>query len=343
MSSIDVVIPCYNYGRYLKACIESVLSERGLEVSVLVIDDCSSDETPDICREFAAGDQRVSFIRHARNKGHIATYNEGIERAKADYFLLLSADDLVTPGALGRAASLLDRHPSVGLVYGYALPLYGPLSRPARSDDTGWTVWRGEDWIGHACRSGRNFIISPEAVMRTKVLHRLGGYNPKLPHSGDLELWLRAAAISDVGRINGADQAFYRVHAANMHSTVHSGRLFDLEARRDAFLSAFGSEAGGLASARRHEQALRSALALEAIRFAGYALDAGRSAEPVIDYMDFARSLWPQILLTRHWRGLARRARRRRMPPTGLGLLRARLKEIDDKLAWRRWWRTGLY
>jgi glycosyltransferase involved in cell wall biosynthesis len=342
MSSIDVVIPCYNYGRYLKACIESVLSEKALDVTVLVIDDCSSDETPEICRAFAASDQRVSFIRHARNIGHIATYNEGIARAKADYFLLLSADDLITPGALGRAASLLDRNPSVGLVYGYAMPLYGREARPVRSDDAGWTTWPGADWVGHVCRSGRNFIISPEAVMRTCVLHRLGGYNPSLPHSGDMEIWLRAAAISDVGRINGADQAWYRVHAANMHSTVHAGRLFDLESRRDAILSAFGREAGSLAGAPGFQESARRALALEAIRFAAYAIDSGRG-EPLIAYMDFARALWPQILLTRDWRNLGRRVRARNSRLSRLGLLRARLAEIGDKLAWRRWWRTGLY
>ena len=48
--------------------------------------------------------------------------------------------------------------------------------------------------------------------MRNSVQQAIGGYNPDLPHSGDFEMWLRAAAVADVGRVNGPCQAFYRVH-----------------------------------------------------------------------------------------------------------------------------------
>ena len=64
------------------------------------------------------GDVRVEYRRHGSNHGHIATYNEGLDWASADYVLLLSADDLLTPCALRRAVGFLDLHPEVGLAYG---------------------------------------------------------------------------------------------------------------------------------------------------------------------------------------------------------------------------------
>lgn len=340
MGSFQVVVPCYNYARFLQECVESVLAQP-VDVRVLIIDDCSSDETAQVCSLLAAADDRVSFIRHSENKGHVATYNEGIALARADYFVLLSADDLLTPGSLARAGALLDNNPSVGLVYGYATPIYSTVLPPIRIDDAGWTLWRGSDWAERMCRSGRNFIISPEAVMRLAVLQRLGGYNPALPHSGDMEIWLRSAGIADVGRINGADQAYYRIHASNMHRTIYSGRLFDLESRRDAILSAFDKEAGILPGADHLRESACRSLACEAIGLAGEAVDRGEANNSNVPYQNFARDLWPDILQSRQWQVLARRRTRRQ--PQVMRHLRLAMRRIRDKLAWRRWWRTGVY
>jgi len=103
VSSVDVFVPCYRYGHFLRECVESVLSQTDVSVGVLIIDDASPDNTAEVATALVNEDPRVSFIRHAENKGHIATYNEGIEWASADYMLLLSADDYLLPGALSRA------------------------------------------------------------------------------------------------------------------------------------------------------------------------------------------------------------------------------------------------
>src|SRR5262245_8631151 len=95
--TVSVIIPCYNYAEFLPRCVESILDQPGVDVSVLVIDDCSSDDTPEVAARLAAQDPRVSVRRHEVNRGHIATYNEGLEWASGDYIVLISADDLLTP------------------------------------------------------------------------------------------------------------------------------------------------------------------------------------------------------------------------------------------------------
>ena len=72
--------------------------------------------------------------------------------------------------------------------------------------------------------------------MRTSVLRKIGGYRPDLPHAGDFEMWLRAAAVSDVGFLVGVDQAYYRQHSDNMHRRAFEsgsahGQLIDLKQR----------------------------------------------------------------------------------------------------------------
>src|SRR5437879_1067139 len=107
MSIVEVIVPCYNYGRFLRTCVESVLGQGEVEVRVLIVDDASQDDSETIGRALAAEDRRVQYRRHAVNQGHIATYNEGIDWLSGDYILLLSADDMLTPGAFARATKVL--------------------------------------------------------------------------------------------------------------------------------------------------------------------------------------------------------------------------------------------
>src|SRR5690349_19117269 len=279
--SVTVVIPCYNYGRYLSTAVKSVLDQPGVAVEAIVIDDPSTDGSAEVVRELAAAEPRVRAILHRRNFGHIATYNEGLEQATGDYVVLLSADDALTPGALARATALLDAEPSVGFAYGF--PVVFDEEPPAvRTDVRSWTVWGGLEWIELRCRKGENCIHCPEVVMRTSVQHAIGGYDPALPHSGDLEMWLRAAAVADVGRVNGPGQAYYRVHQASMQRTTFAGHVADLEGRLEAFRAVLVGPRARLDRGEELFATARRTLAIGALRYARLAYEHGRTdQEPV--------------------------------------------------------------
>src|SRR5689334_16159119 len=108
MAKVDIVVPCYNYGLFLEGCVRSVLEQSFGDLRVLIIDDASSDDSASAAQRLVHADPRVSVISHPENWGHIATYNQGIEWASSDYFLLLSADDLLVSGALERAVQVMD-------------------------------------------------------------------------------------------------------------------------------------------------------------------------------------------------------------------------------------------
>lgn len=115
-------MPRYNYARFLTRCASSILDQQGVNVRVLIIDDASSDDTPQVGQRLAALDPRVEFRRHEVNCGHLATCNEGLLGwASAKYSLLLSADDMLAPAALARATRLADRHGDVGMTHEMAL------------------------------------------------------------------------------------------------------------------------------------------------------------------------------------------------------------------------------
>lgn len=237
MAKFDVLVPCYNYGRFLTDCVRSVLDQSIADVRILIIDDASSDSSVEIARGLAESDPRVNVVAHASNKGHIATYNEGIEWADSDYFLLLSADDLLVPGAFERAASVMDSRPEVGLTYGECLVWRRDTPRPVVNPVQGFR-WTKQDVVADMCRTGSDFVATATAIARTSVQKAVGGYRPSLPHSGDLEMWLRFGVHAEVAKIE-AVQGIYRKHDSAMSNPYLAEMMTEYGQRKAAFDSFF--------------------------------------------------------------------------------------------------------
>ncbi len=342
--SVSVVIPCYRYGRYLPACVQSVLDQPGVDVRVLIIDDCSPDDSADVARSLAAADPRVEARVHEVNRGHIATYNEGLlEWADGDLSVLLSADDLLAPGALARAAAVFAEHPQVGFVYGHAATFTGDHDLPAaRTELEGTTVWSGRDWLRTVCGLGHSVISSPEVVVRTSVQQAIGGYLPSLPHTGDLEMWMRFATCSDVAYLRGVDQAYYRSHGTQM--TTERVPVVDLEQRKAAFDALFDARGGEIADAGRLRRRADRKLAKEALWRACRAYDRRRMDEtPIAELVAFAQAAYPVRRLSEYW-GLQWRTKAGPAvcPYLQPLMLSAVHRRIRSMLWWRRWARQGV-
>ena len=314
MSSVDVIVPCYRYGRFLRQCVESVLTQSLQDVRVLILDDASPDDTPEIGAKLAKEDSRVTMVRHKVNKGHIATYNEGIEWACADYLLLLSADDYLLPGALERAAAYLDAHPQVGFVFGRALELTAGGNTTLTdlvAGVEGVQILKGIEFI--ELSGPRNVVPTPTAVVRTMLQKRLGGYRFELPHSGDMEMWFRLAAHSSVGVLD-TPQAVYRRHSSNMsHAYFTKDRIPDILQRRAA-LDKFGEYCAiTLQNGDRIHRNLLRLLGREAIEYASAAFNSGDmdvcdklSAHAVEICPSLSRSLPWLKLACKRWVGVDR-------------------------------------
>jgi glycosyltransferase involved in cell wall biosynthesis len=345
MSSVSVIIPSYNYAHYLPECVHSALAESNpqLRIEILVIDDCSTDDTALVGKGLAASDSRIEFRRHDQNQGHLAVYNEGLRWAQGDYCVLLSADDLLVPGALGRAVSVLDAHPTVGFAYGRSLRFTADDDRPpARTGRPRVQIWEGREWIARRCRSATNCISSPEVVVRTSLQHRLGGYRADLPHSGDLEMWLRLAAHGDVAFLGNVDQAYYRIHAESMARTRFATPLADLRQRKAAFSALFEEHGRFIADAQDLSARTGRALAREALWSACHGMDRMcMDAEQIAELEAFARDADPDADRLSAHRGLCwRRTVQRRLGSRVLNRLPAAyLTTAVHKFQTWRWWR----
>jgi glycosyltransferase involved in cell wall biosynthesis len=336
--TVSVVIPCYGYGRFLPECVSSILGQQGVEVQVLIIDDASLDDSADVAARLAAEHPQVEFLRHRENQGHIATYNEGLlEWADGDYSILISADDLLTPGSMARATAVLDANPNVGFVYGHPIRWTdGEPRPPARTNATGVTVWPGQRWLEIVCGLGHSVVSSPEVVVRTSLQKTVGGYLPELPHTGDAEMWMRLAVRSDVAFIRGVDQAYYRRHGRQM--TVARVTLVDFCQRKEAYDAIFERWSPDIPHADRLRKGFNRRIAREAMWEACRAYDR-RQAEPahISELVDFARSAHPEVdRLPESW-GL--RWRRRAGPDVCAALRPFMVSVIHRRLRNELWWR----
>lgn len=111
---VSVVIPCYNYGRFIGETIQSVLNQTHRNLEVMVVDDGSTDNTKEAVSSLK--DARICYS-HQQNSGVSDARKKGIERSRGEYIAFLDADDLWLPEKLEKQLKLFDNEPEVGLIY----------------------------------------------------------------------------------------------------------------------------------------------------------------------------------------------------------------------------------
>ena len=204
---ISVIVPCYNHGHFLAEALRSVVS-ASLEFEIVVVDDGSTDSTPDVVATLATpGD--LKFIRQ-QNSGLAAARNRGLRESRGRYLVFLDADDRLAPGALDTGAALLGEHLECAFVFGRCVMMDARgrlLATPTQP-----RILR--DQYRELLR--RNYIWTPAVVMfRREAVERAGGFNPNVNAAADYELYLHVARhhpVCDHGQV----VAHYRQHESNM-------------------------------------------------------------------------------------------------------------------------------
>jgi glycosyltransferase involved in cell wall biosynthesis len=259
MPSVDIIIPNYQYGHFLSACVESVLGQDVRDIRVLIIDNASTDNSLEVARSLAAEDNRIQIVEHAVNLGHTASFNEGIDLATADYFMILCADDLLTPGCLTRAIAVMEMHPALSFAYGDGVVCRSGGTAPTvdlGQAPTQWQISTSNQYIEKCCRApmrSAGFLL-----IRTTVQKQAGHYRPELPFGDDLEMLLRLARLGPVAETK-AVQGIWREHGSNRSKIFWADSMRRLRAAELTFETFFFGEGGTIdGAARLRRQARRT-------------------------------------------------------------------------------------
>jgi glycosyltransferase involved in cell wall biosynthesis len=213
MPKVSVIIPTYNCAPYLLQAIESVLAQSLDDHEIIVIDDASPDDTPEIAAGFA---DRIRYLRNDRNHGVSFSRNRGISVSTGEYLVFLDADDVLLKDKLASQVRFLDAHPQFGVAYSDTV-FYseegqdlGMRFSEVRSPHSG-------NVLEAMCRD--NFLPVHAAMVRRCCLDAAGCFEEDYQPNEDWHLWLRLAGLTP---FHYEDRVLcrYRVH----HSSVTFNR-----------------------------------------------------------------------------------------------------------------------
>jgi len=261
---LSVVVLNYNYGRYLHECLAPILEQTMPDFELIIIDDCSSDNSLKILAQYEL-DERVRMVIHSVNIGFVDSLIEGTNACRANLFTVISADDVVRQkDFFERVIKIMLTREDVAFC----------ASGFDRFDDSGTfeqTVSFDRDTIIESREAFERYmttqtlpVIHSGVVINRKFYDLAGGYNPSIAAAVDVTMWAKLCALGGVGYV-ASDAIGWRQHSGQM--TAHPGRL--LRDARDVF-TGFSeacdlAQANGLPGHSLRRPALQQAILRQAV------------------------------------------------------------------------------
>jgi teichuronic acid biosynthesis glycosyltransferase TuaG len=179
---VSVVMPAYNASKYISAAIESVLSQAYQDFELIVIDDCSEDDTYLIAKSYAEKDPRIILLKNAENSGVSATRNYGISKARGEWIAFLDSDDMWRSDKLEKQLVLLQEHPDAKITY--------TASAFIDSEGTPYNyVMPAEQKMTYRMLLKKNLLSCSSVMVRRDVISRVKMADDKMHE--DYSAWLR--------------------------------------------------------------------------------------------------------------------------------------------------------
>ena len=235
MPKVSVIIPNYNHAQYLPLRIESVLNQTFQDFELILMDDCSTDNSQEIIQKYAQHDKRIRVILNETNSGStFKQWNKGIREAICTYIWLAESDDYAEASLLEQLVFLLENHSNVGIAYcqsnnvNQSNEVLGTWVNQM-DDLTGIGVdvflWKN-DFVKKGSYLVANYMIAKNiipnasaALFRRKLYEQVGYADESFRLNGDWLMWVKMLLISDLAYIAQPLNSF-RTHTYNLRTTV---------------------------------------------------------------------------------------------------------------------------
>jgi glycosyltransferase involved in cell wall biosynthesis len=218
---VSIIIPCYNYARFLPDAVRSVLAQTFTDWELIVVDDGSTDTTLTTARQLMAqhSDRRIRVFQQP-NAGPAAARNSGAERASGEYLLFLDADDTLAPTLLERATAILRQLPLVGFVYS-GMRLFGQDQHEWPSVPFDLRLLALDNYV------------PPHALVRRTAWQQVGGFDAarSLWAFEDWDFWLRVVTAGWQGWHIAEPLVGYRRHGRSLSDGVQRSYGWDVRAQ----------------------------------------------------------------------------------------------------------------
>jgi len=214
---VSVVVPCYNSASLLLECVPTILAQDYANFELLIMDNCSSDNTPEALRLFH--DPRLKHVRNESNIGHLRNFNKGIGLSHGKYVLLVAADDfLVDYALLSRYVDMMERNPDAGYVFCPAVDEKRQLL-PFTNLGSADHVWNGRRFLRELLWQNR--LVMSAVMVRKACYLQTSVFPLDLPYAADWYLWLILALHYKVAYL-ARPMIFWRVHEQSLTTSFLS-------------------------------------------------------------------------------------------------------------------------
>lgn len=225
LPKFSVCIPTYNHANFLRSAIQSVIEQNFSNFELIIVDDCSTDDTCETVLEF--DDSRIKFFINDYNLGLVGNWNRCLELAKGEIVWILHGDDIMGINALSKAARIFDSY-KIGMLFGNSRTISNEATLKSFSTQkkvSKVSVWKsGKDAIKAIIKSGG---ICSTVSIRKEVFLSVGGFDPQFCYSPDVEYHPRIAKSYPIAHTTDI-LAFRRSHKNRaMISTWRNKDFYD--------------------------------------------------------------------------------------------------------------------
>ncbi len=229
---VSVCIPAYNSAVYIKKTMESVLEQNYKNIELVVVDDCSKDDTLKVAG--SVKDSRIRIVKNKKNLGMTGNWNKCLAEARGDYIKLICADDILYRDSIEKELQALLEHPEVTLV----------MSDTALIDEHG----KRTGWFKRYPKAGllegkkvakralifKSFFGAPcNTLFPRSSYEKAGGFDPEFPYILDFDMWLRMACLGKIYVIHEELNGFRVRNDSNTGNLINEDRkTYNLEHKK---------------------------------------------------------------------------------------------------------------
>lgn len=197
---ISVIIPCYNYGRFLAQTLDSLISQTYPHWECIIVDDGSTDNTSQVAEQFVRNDSRFRYV-YQENSGVSAAKNTGLKNSTGDYIQFLDSDDLIESKKFEQQISFMQQQGEVDILYSNML--YFPSEDPSRRRYCMWLAEKDDrPWMPEVSGEGSkilrelvhgNIMVINSPLLRRTVIEKVGLFDESIRSWEDWDYWLQCA------------------------------------------------------------------------------------------------------------------------------------------------------
>ena len=227
MPKVSIIIPTFNRSNYLKMAIDSALSQTYPDIEVLVLDDCSTDQTANLARAYS-NVKNLRFITNEQNIGFVQNWNKGVSLASGEYIKILGDDDILDNNCIAEQVKILNEHPDVGVVCCNYFII--DENNNLKSDDKPYRLFgqdtkeSGQEFIKQYLLGKRRVGWPTAMLFRKNDIRQTGDFDSRAGCAADIDMWCRILRCKNFYYLDKA-LAFNRRFSGNLSTQLESDQF----------------------------------------------------------------------------------------------------------------------